>query len=146
MSLIQLVYISTATQRHDEAALTKIMESASKKNEPDGLSGMLIYCDGNFMQVIEGEPEAVDATFARISNDLRHKEIVVVSRLPIDERSFGQWSMGFRAIDLPELLLWPAYAPFFDGRFSIASFGAQPSLALEMLKDFGHSDRVIHLD
>ena len=128
MSLIQLVYISTATQRHDEAALTKIMASASKKNEPDGLTGMLIYCDGNFMQVLEGEPDVVDATFARISNDPRHKEI-----------------MGFRAIDLPELLLWPAYAPFFDGRFSIASFGAHPSVALEMLKDFGLSDRAIRL-
>ena len=81
------------------------MESASKKNEPNGLTGMLIYCEGNFVQVLEGEPEVVEAIYARILNDLRHKEIIEVSHQSIDQRSLGHWSMGFRAIDLAELLM-----------------------------------------
>lgn len=145
MPLLQLVYISTATQLHGEADLKKIMDSAWAKNEANGLTGMLIYCEGNFMQVLEGESDAVQATYLRISKDLRHKEIIEVLRQPIEQRSFDQWGMGFRTIDLAELLLWPAYVPFFDGRFSMADFGAKPGMVLEMLKNFALNDRAIRL-
>ena len=145
MKLVQLIYISTATQQHDEVALKDIMESASQKNEPESVTGMLLYCDGNFMQVLEGESEAVEATYSRISRDLSHKDIIEVLRQPVTQRSFGHWSMGFRAIRPSELLSRPAYAPFFDGGFVAANLGAQPSLALEMLQDFGLSDREIRL-
>lgn len=91
--MIQIVYISTARgDTHFERG--HILLTSRRNNERDGITGLL-YDDGvRFLQVLEGEMDQVDATFARIKADPRHRAVVVLSRRPIDAREFGDWAMA----------------------------------------------------
>lgn len=141
MALIHLIYVSSATAACDVAELENILVASARNNTPLQVTGMLLYAEGNFMQVLEGEEAAIDETYARIARDHRHTDIFVIEREPIEQRSFDQWSMGFRRLGASEALAHPAYAPFFEHGFDAAKIGAQPGLALDMLKEFGLDQR-----
>lgn len=101
MALIQIIYTSTATHVMSDADLDSIIASATRHNADNGITGMLLYADGQFMQMLEGEEHEVDATFARVAADPRHRDVTVTERSTIDTRSFANWSMGLRR--LPEM-------------------------------------------
>lgn len=145
MALIHLIYISSAKKPYDRAELENILESAVRYNTAHGVTGMLLYVGGSFMQVLEGEESSVDAAFARVSHDARHDGILLVQRESIAQRSFDRWSMGFRRIGPAEADAHPAFAPFFSRDFKPSTIGAKPGLALELLKDFGLSQREIRI-
>ncbi len=90
--MIQIVYISTARgDTHQERG--HILLTSRRNNERDGITGLL-YDDGvRFLQVLEGQPDKVDAAFARIKSDPRHRAVVILSRRPINTREFGDWAM-----------------------------------------------------
>jgi len=63
---------------------------------------MLLYIEGSFFQVLEGEPSVIDRLLLKIQSDIRHTRITVIIREPMPERDFGGWSMGFEALGLSE--------------------------------------------
>jgi len=93
-SLIHLIYSSASVGAMDESTLTAILRSARRNNERLGVTGALLYSDGSFFQVLEGDAGAVDATFVTISRDPRHAHAVTIIREPIARRTFGEWTMG----------------------------------------------------
>jgi hypothetical protein len=72
VSLISLIYVSRAGEQFGTGELTHILESAVRHNTAQSLTGMLLYSNGNFMHVLEGEEAAVDETYSRIQQDPRH--------------------------------------------------------------------------
>ena len=67
----------------------------SKANNPKaGVTGVLCFSEGVFMQVLEGGRNAVNTLYNRIAADARHSEVVLLSYEEISERRFGGWSMG----------------------------------------------------
>jgi hypothetical protein len=76
------------------AGLNQIMDAANRNNERDGLTGALLFDTLWFVQILEGEREAISATLARIIGDERHDRVTVMEARPIRERSFGNWWMG----------------------------------------------------
>jgi hypothetical protein len=96
--LYHLIYLSSATQEFDEASLDDLLDVARRNNASLGVSGMLLYNDGNFIQYVEGEEADVRALFARIAVDPRHSGVLTVSEGPVDHRVFADWSMGFRTL------------------------------------------------
>ena len=136
MGLIQLIYVSSAVEELPDAELDAILESSVRHNMPQAVSGMLLYCHGNFMQVIEGQESAIDETYGRICQDSRHHTIFLLAREPIGERDFPTWSMGFRRLSPLDGAAHPAYAPLLCKGFNARQIGAQPGLALAMLRQF----------
>lgn len=61
------------------------------------VSGLLLYTNCLFIQLLEGDEKHVTETYARIVKDPRHSDAVVVAKKTEDERSFSAWSMGFIA-------------------------------------------------
>ena len=96
-SLTELIYVSAAAQPFDQAALGSLLASARARNAARGLSGLLLYVDAAFIQVLEGGAAEVEALFRRISADARHQRILVLKRGPIAQRRFADWAMGFAA-------------------------------------------------
>jgi hypothetical protein len=141
MSLIQLIYVSTASEELGAADLDRILDVSARNNSEKGITGLLLYAGGSFMQVLEGDETAVDTIFRQILQDPRHRDITVLDRAPIAERSFARWSMGFRRLGDAEATTHPAYSPFFQHGFDAAGIGARPGLALEMLKAFARGQR-----
>jgi hypothetical protein len=100
--MISLVYVSAASHLLAPDELSAILRRSRENNTEKGITGMLLYVDGNFMQAIEGDATAVDALFGRVMQDPRHGHVIQLLRRPIAEREFGSWSMAFREIrDLP---------------------------------------------
>lgn len=100
-----LVYVSHATHAFDTAALDALLARAREVNAAFDVTGMLLYHDGNFMQALEGPPEAVRHTYERVKKDRRHDSLIRMVDEPTDGRRFEAWSMGFRrpaADELPE--------------------------------------------
>lgn len=77
-----------------DATLNAILDSARRHNVANGVSGVLLFHRGRFVQAIEGERDPVAETYARIVNDTRHENCVPLGVERIDERTFGDWTMG----------------------------------------------------
>jgi hypothetical protein len=76
------------------AGLNTIMDASNRNNERDGISGALLFDTLWFVQILEGEREAISATLRRILSDERHDAVTIMDCQPIDERLFANWWMG----------------------------------------------------
>ena len=89
----QLLYISSKT-RGPSVDLAAILSQSRRNNAAVAVTGLL-YSDGTrFLQVLEGEPDAIETTFQRIKRDPRHKAVVILSDRNVTVREFGGWSMA----------------------------------------------------
>lgn len=93
--LAELAYMSAATHSMSTPELEQILTVARRNNVRLGITGVLLYSDGSFLQVLEGPAHAVDEIFEQLETDPRHCNVVLVSRRLVAERSFGDWQMGF---------------------------------------------------
>lgn len=93
--LAQVVYISSATKTFEQDELELLLERARRRNDQCGVSGVLLFDDFSFLQVLEGIPGDVGRIIDRIRRDPRHVGMTIVQDQSISERDFGDWSMAF---------------------------------------------------
>jgi len=96
--LIHIVYMSFSSRALSEAELNAFLATIRRKNQDQGITGLLLYNDEAFIQVIEGKKDTIDQVFKLISQDSRHSNIVKLLEEPIVKRAFPDWSMGFRKL------------------------------------------------
>lgn len=132
--LTHCIYSSAACERFDAAALRELLDDSRVRNERAGITGMLLYADGSFFQVIEGPAEAVSELFARIVADRRHEHVTRIIEEPIPRRSFGDWSMGFPT-EGEDLAQMPGFNDFFGSAGCLARLDA--GRARKLLAAFG---------
>lgn len=92
--LVRLLYASRAASPVGEAELNAILKQSREHNPAEGLTGLLCFSDGIFIQVLEGGREAVNARYKHIVADARHRDVVLLSYEEIAERHFAGWTMG----------------------------------------------------
>jgi hypothetical protein len=85
--------------------LNKIMQASVRNNERDGITGALLFDPIWFVQILEGEREAISATLRRIMPDPRHDAVTVMDCAPIESRLFGNWWMGVANMNVHTALL-----------------------------------------
>ena len=132
--LIQLIYSSSASADFSPAELTAILEQSVSNNQANAVTGLLLYTHGSFLQLLEGSPAAVDATYARIARDPRHHSIEPHLRTPIHQREFSQWHMGFHQLDAADARALPQFAPVFEQGFDPHRLTACPDEGLAILR------------
>lgn len=141
MPLTQLIYVSTATREMQDEDLRAILESSIRHNTAQAVTGLLLYAEGNFMQVLEGPAAAVEETMGRIRADVRNHDIHVLEHRRVDRREFGDWSMSVHRLGAAELAR-PGYVAFRDIAEAPASGGGGgPVPAVELLRNFASSFR-----
>ena len=91
--LVRLLYCSRAVDTSPEA-IEAILAQSRQHNPVSGITGILCYGGGIFLQAIEGGRMQVSELFGTIMRDARHKDVAVLSFDEIFERRFGGWSMG----------------------------------------------------
>ena len=102
MHVYQLIYLSKASRQLSMKEALSIVDGAAAKNEEAGITGLLCFGGGYFMQVLEGEHAAVNDTFLRIIGDSRHREVRLVDFSLVRARTFGDWSMRLISLDDPD--------------------------------------------
>ncbi len=110
---ICLVYASAATQTLEPKELAQILTKAGRHNLRAGITGMLLYTDGSFFQVLEGGEQIVHALYDKILADPRHALAIKLVEERIEKRAFSQWSMGFARVTRDELKKIPGLNDFF---------------------------------
>lgn len=91
--LLSVIYVSVADPLLSSADIDAILVTARRNNARDALTGALIYNGHNFMQLLEGAADRVDACLAAIREDPRHSGMVEIRRRTIEEREFSDWTM-----------------------------------------------------
>jgi hypothetical protein len=99
---------------------------------------MLLYEDGTFIQVIEGDDESVESTYERISKDPRHSKIVLIAKFELEHRFFNDWEMGFFDASGGQLLKLPGYASFLSTKTKELEEEENGDKAREILIGFKH--------
>lgn len=99
-----------------DSAVHQIVETSVYNNYSSGLTGLLLVAKGYFIQVLEGDVNAVRSTYSRISLDRRHKDLCVISQGEVSERLFGEWAMCSANLTLADKLIVGSLADRADFR------------------------------
>lgn len=110
-------------------------------NEANHITGMMLFSEGAFLQVLEGEDGKVDALIKKIKKDPRHHSLVQIAAGSITERMFGNWSMSFKVVS-PEIFkeLKGYINPWDTDVF--AGLPTEQHPALTILKTFAQNSRM----
>lgn len=98
-----MLYRSQATQVLTEADLQALLEWSRAYNAQQQITGLLLYSDRRFVQLVEGPEAAVRNLYARIQADARHTQVVTLSDGPGPQRWFADWHMPFGHVEALEL-------------------------------------------
>ena len=101
---LSIVYVSSARYLLTDEELQVLLKRARAKNFRLGISGILLYGDGNFMQLLEGPEDAVREVYAAICNDPSHHMITTIFEECGLPREFADWSMACRRVEAPDWL------------------------------------------
>jgi hypothetical protein len=125
MELVHCIYCSaSAKPNFSPTELDTLLEECRRNNAKLGITGMLLYRDGSFFQVLEGDRTVVETLFEKIAADKRHKQTKKIILEPIVERDFAAWTMGYpRRISLRELEGIPGLNDFFGRGTSYLELG-----------------------
>ncbi len=102
----QLMYSSQATEPMTVAGLEAILADARTGNRTRNVSGALIYVDGVFFQIIEGDKDVVRKLMADIASDSRHHSVKVFYEAEVEARAFESWSMAYLSATAEQLSTW----------------------------------------
>jgi hypothetical protein len=116
--------------------LTALLEKSRENNIALGITGILLYKDGNFMQALEGDEETVRALSSKIAQDPRHRGFIQLYSRSIKERSFADWAMGFYDLRSPELNHVAGYSDFLRTPLTGGEFSSNPSRCQKLLLCF----------
>lgn len=111
--LIQLVYASAAAVKFEQDQLEDLLQMARDNNNRLGVTGVLLFKDGTFFQVLEGPQDVVHQLYEYIKRDKRHNNVLVLASREIQERNFSGWSMGFIR-DSNQIAKLPGFVGFFS--------------------------------
>jgi hypothetical protein len=92
--LVRLLYVSRAVPAVDHEELLAILRKSKANNPAHGITGVLCFSEGIFLQVLEGGRSAVNRLYNRIASDGRHTQVELLAYEEISERRFAGWSMG----------------------------------------------------
>jgi len=102
----RIVYSSAATEPWSANELEQLLTELREKNRKQDITGVLIFADGVFMQVLEGDRSVLDTLMPKIRDDSRHHKVTVFHDAAIDERSFKKWRMAYASPSAEELSMW----------------------------------------
>lgn len=137
--MYHIVYLSSAVEKFSADDLLQILTISRRNNDRCGITGMLLYSDGNIIQVLEGEEKCVNETYERIEKDYRHRGIIQLINGAIPSRNFPTWSMGFKNISSEDFSSITGYTDPTDKGF--LNKAAEEQDAITLLKIFA-SDNI----
>lgn len=129
--LASVVYTSRATHAFDDDELARLLEESRANNDRLGLSGMLLYRQGSFLQVLEGPWMQVWDRMSVIETDPRHRDVTILIADRVQQRQFGEWSMAFPYHAGVAVESAPGYRSTFDDLYA----SSHPGRAGEALRE-----------
>lgn len=134
--LHHLIYLSHATQPFSDDDLATLLDQSRRNNTNLGLTGVLVYGNNQFLQVLEGDEQTVRTLYERIRQDPRHRNVATFADKPIPERAFAEWGMAFRPLVPAQFQQLLGYLPPAELAFAQPELGAVDGQLLQTLRGF----------
>jgi Sensors of blue-light using FAD len=99
----RIIYCSQSTVDFTGDELIDLLAKARVRNDAVGLTGMLLYSSQSFLQVLEGDEDALAEAYARIKVDDRHTNLRLLMEDEVTAPLFPDWTMGFEHVEDEEL-------------------------------------------
>ncbi|MEM6623046.1 MAG: BLUF domain-containing protein [Pseudomonadota bacterium] len=93
--LSQLAYISLSELDDLSSEIDTILDGSRQRNAQRGITGVLLYAQGMFFQLLEGEELEIKSLYKKIANDPRHSDVTILMEAETTDRQFKQWEMGW---------------------------------------------------
>ena len=123
-----LIYRSQVAAQMSEDELRQLLEQSRNYNKTVNITGMLLYFEDKFLQLLEGDEAKVKELYNSIRGDSRHKNVITLKEGSAEKRLFPDWSMSFRAVSKEEFANEPAYK-------SVSTPGSPGALDVVLLFD-----------
>jgi hypothetical protein len=102
----QLIYSSESSTPMQMDELEEVLLQARVSNGSKGITGALVYVEGVFLQILEGEKDVVRQLMARIAQDVRHQTVTVLKECEADSASFSDWKMAYVSATADQVAQW----------------------------------------
>jgi hypothetical protein len=120
--VFSLLYLSESTVPFSKEDLRELLTKSRENNSQLGITGMLLFKGGNFLQVLEGRQETVMSLYEIIRRDSRHSQLTTLFQGTSSQRDFPDWSMGFQDLDAPGSIRIPGFSHFLHTSLTTAEF------------------------
>ncbi len=97
--LYNLCYVSSAKNNLPKSELEDLFRVNKRNNTELDISGILVYNNGNFLQILEGERQKINKLFVKICRDSRHNNLIKLIHTSIEERIFDDYESGFVIVE-----------------------------------------------
>ncbi len=134
--LMHLIYISSATSWPSEVDLTSLLEQARARNLRQNITGILVYSNATYTQVLEGDSHDVYEIFDAIRVDPRNNGVVTLLAAGIPQRNFPDWSMGFKELEKNSGAPPPGFVEVFNGKLDKVLALGNSAASVGMLMSF----------
>lgn len=140
--MLQISYISQASEPMSADQLLALLMQCRTNNVARGLTGMLLYGNGTFLQVLEGDDAVVDRLVDTIGADPRHVGMKQLARRTIEERQYADWSMGFERVTDDSLKQIDGLRDFSEGDFNVEYLATRRDVIDTLMDQY----RITHWD
>jgi hypothetical protein len=131
--------MSTASKPMTYDGLSDLLNDARLQNERSGITGMLLYQQDTFLQMLEGEEDDVRALYMKLLQDKRHKGLRIVLEGQTDKRIFDNWSMGF--VNMDKAGEYPEYEQYIESQLTLDAFMDGKHDAYQFIRGFSQLSR-----
>lgn len=133
--LVYFLYISAADPDVSFEDLAEILASSKKYNDAHGVSGMLLFKSGSFLQVLEASRAEMTRVLERIMGDPRHRNMIAILSGELEKRKFPDWSMGF--VNMEEVINSDVYyEDYFDATLELSEIAKDAEQAFKFIQRF----------
>lgn len=132
--MLRVTYLSRESKSLTSKALVDLLEQCKHNNPSLGVTGMLLYANGTFLQTLEGETNTVETLLEKIARDSRHQDFQVIKREVTSTRLYENWSMGFERLTEAALQEVPALQAFQLENFNPEFLGTNPTIVENLLE------------
>jgi Sensors of blue-light using FAD len=102
----QIIYSSESATPMQMEDLDEILEDARSSNASQGITGALVYVEGVFLQILEGERDVVEALMGKIARDVRHETVTVLREAEVPAAVFKDWKMAYVSATAEQVAKW----------------------------------------
>jgi len=131
-----LIYISAASHLLTNEELVDILTVSRLNNSRLGITGLMLYHEGAILQILEGEETVLKTLYRKICTDSRHKGLIKMLDIPVNERSFEDWSMGFKQISKEDWSSLGGYLNLQNNEMLSALTRSGATHVISMIKSF----------
>ena len=131
-----IIYLSWATVPFTDRQLQELLLVARQRNAELAITGILLYGNECFIQLLEGEEDVVQELYAQIKQDARHGNIITFTNKPVAQRVFTDWTMAFHSVSSPQLNAVVGYLGSAEVPVSMAGLPGTDQRLFDLLRSF----------